>query len=166
MTSVIRAGAGRRLSLPGRVATELASAAEGGYGVTVRRVTIPPETGPAQARGPHQHEGCEEIIVILDGTGSFEAGGGAVTVGPGDVVVVSPGEPHRTRNTGPGDLVSLCFFPVPDLAAVTTELPGPPQPPGPARRYPGGQTGLTGGHPRAPDGPPGAGGAPARETRN
>ena len=45
-------------------------------------------------------------------------------MGPGDVIVVSPGEPHQTRNTGPGELVSLCFFPVPDLAAVTTELPG------------------------------------------
>lgn len=124
MSTVIPAGSGRRLSLPGRAATELASAAEGGYGVTVRRVTIPPEAGAA-ARGPHRHEGCEEVIAILDGTGVFETSDGAVPVGPGDVVVVSPGEPHRTRNTGAGDLVSLCFFPVPDLAAVTAELPGP-----------------------------------------
>jgi mannose-6-phosphate isomerase-like protein (cupin superfamily) len=124
MTTVIQAGSGRRLSLPGRAATELASAAEGGYGVTVRRVIIPPETDLA-ARGPHRHEGCEEVIVILDGTGVFETSAAAVPVGPGDVVVVSPGEPHRTRNTGAGDLVSLCFFPVPDLAAVTAELPGP-----------------------------------------
>jgi mannose-6-phosphate isomerase-like protein (cupin superfamily) len=121
MTAVIRAGAGRPLSLPGRTSVELVSAAEGGYGVTVRRVTIPP--GPA-ARGPHRHEGCEEVIVILEGTGEFVADGGVTAVGPGDTVVVSPGEPHRTRNTGSTDLVSLCFFPVPDLAAVSRELPG------------------------------------------
>ena len=139
MTSVIPAGSGRRLSLTGRTAIELVSAAEGGYGVTVRRVTIPPETGHdeagqagpaaqagrAGARGPHRHEGCEEVIVILAGTGEFVTGDGVSPVGPGDVVVVSPGQPHRTRNTGSADLVSLCFFPVPDLAAVSTEQPGP-----------------------------------------
>jgi mannose-6-phosphate isomerase-like protein (cupin superfamily) len=126
MTAVIRPGAGQRLSLPGRTSVELISAAEGGYGVTVRRVTIPPETDQAPARGPHRHEGCEEVIAILAGTGAFETAGSVVPVGPGDVVVVSPGEPHRTRNTGTDDLVSLCFFAVPDLAAVTTELPPTP----------------------------------------
>ena len=124
MSAVIRAGSGRQLSLPGRSAAELASAAEGGFGVTVRRVTIPPESPGVPARGPHRHDGCEEVILILSGTGAFETGGGATPVGPGDVVVVSPGEPHRTRNTGPADLVSLCFFAVPDLPRVTTELPG------------------------------------------
>jgi len=123
MTAVIRAGGGRHLSLPGRTAAELASAAEGGFGVTVRRVSIPPESPGAPPRGPHRHDGCEEVILILAGTGEFLCGQGATPVGPGDVVIVSPGEPHRTRNTGPGDLVSLCFFPVPDLARVTTELP-------------------------------------------
>lgn len=125
MTAVIRAGSGRQLSLPGRSAVELASAAEGGFGVTVRRVSIPPESPQAPARGPHRHDGCEEVIVILAGTGEFVTADGATQVGAGDVVVVSPGEPHRTRNTGTGDLVSLCFFPVPDLPRVTTELPGP-----------------------------------------
>ena len=124
MSAVIRAGEGRRLSLPGRSAVELASAAEGGFGVTARRVTIPPESPEIPARGPHRHDGCEEVILILAGTGAFETSDGSAPVGRGDVVVVSPGEPHRTRNTGSGDLVSLCFFPVPDLPRVTTELPG------------------------------------------
>lgn len=127
MTSVIAAGAGRRLHLPGRTATELASAAEGGYGVTVRRVTIPPETSTSLVRGPHRHDRCEEVIVILEGTGEFIGDDTTAPVGPGDVIVVSPGMPHRTRNTGRGDLVILCFFPVPDLAAVSTELAGPGQ---------------------------------------
>jgi len=123
VTTVIRAGGGRQLSLPGRSATELASAAEGGFGVTVRRVSIPPERAGAPVRGPHRHDGCEEVILILAGTGEFVTGAGGTPVGPGDVVVVSPGEPHRTRNSGSADLVSLCFFPVPDLPRVTTELP-------------------------------------------
>ena len=123
MSIVIHAGGGRRLSLPGRSAAELASGAEGSFGVTVRRVTIPPEGPGGPDRGPHRHEGCEEVIAILDGTGEFVTAGGTTPVGPGDVIVVPPGEPHRTRNTGAGDLVSLCVFPVPDLARVTPELP-------------------------------------------
>lgn len=91
--------------------------------MTVRHVVIPPQRPGAPQRGPHRHEGCEEVILILAGTGEFEASGTGTPVGTGDVIVVSPGEPHRTRNTGPSDLVSLCFFPVPDLPLVTTELP-------------------------------------------
>jgi mannose-6-phosphate isomerase-like protein (cupin superfamily) len=127
MTSVIPAGAGRVLPLPGRTAIELVSGAEGGYPVTVRRVSIPAGTvgSSATGRGPHRHEGCTEVIAILAGTGEFTAGSGSWPVGPGDLVVVSPGEPHLTRNTGPDELVSLCFFAVPDLAAVTTEAGGP-----------------------------------------
>jgi quercetin dioxygenase-like cupin family protein len=122
VTAVVRAGGGRMLALPGRSAAELVSAAEGGYAVTLRRVTIPPE-GSAAPRGPHLHDGCEEIIVVLDGTGEFTTDRDSWPVAAGDVVVVSPGVPHRTRNTGSADLVTLCFFPVPDLAPVTTELP-------------------------------------------
>lgn len=127
MTAVIPAGAGRVLALPGRTATELVSGVEGDYPVTVRRVSIPPEgAGPGRAgRGPHRHAGCTEVIVVQAGTGEFTAGTDSWPVGPGDVIVVSPGDPHLTRNTGPGELVMLCFFPVPDLAAVTTEAGGP-----------------------------------------
>jgi len=46
-------------------------------------------------------------------------------VGPGDAIVVTPSEPHHTRKPGDGDLVMLCFFPVPDLQRATAELPGP-----------------------------------------
>lgn len=120
MTGVVQARQGRRLTLPGRAATELISATEGGYGVTVRRVVIPPE-GDSPGRRPHQHDGCEEVIAILEGHGELMTAVGAEPVGPGDVLVISPGEAHFTRNTGPGDLVSLCFFPVPDLASVTRE---------------------------------------------
>ncbi|HLI41704.1 MAG TPA: cupin domain-containing protein [Streptosporangiaceae bacterium] len=124
MTRVIPAGGGRRLALPGRSAVELVPGTAGGGQVTLRRVTIPPERGAAPARGPHRHE-CEEVMVVLAGAGTVTAGGRADPVGPGDVIVVCPGEPHQTRNSGDGDLVLLCFFPVGDLQRVTVELPGP-----------------------------------------
>jgi mannose-6-phosphate isomerase-like protein (cupin superfamily) len=121
VTDVIAAGGGRFLALPGRSAVELVSRAEGGYDVTVRRVAIPPEDGSGPPRGPHRHDGCPEVMLIVSGAGEFTTPARTWPVGPGDVIVVSPGELHQTRNHGPGDLVSLCFFPVPDLAAVTSE---------------------------------------------
>lgn len=121
MTAVIRPGEGRVLALPGRTATELVSAAEGGYDVTVRRVVIPPEDAPGASRGPHVHPDCAEVILVLAGHGEFTAGDHAWPASPGDVLVVSPGQPHRTRNTGADDLVLFCFFPV--GALVTVEAP-------------------------------------------
>jgi mannose-6-phosphate isomerase-like protein (cupin superfamily) len=121
VTAVIRPGQGRVLPLPGRTATELISATEGGYDVTVRRVVIPPEgpSGPhGSARGPHIHPDCEEVILVLAGSGEFTAGEAAWPAGPGDVLVVSPGQPHRTRNTGTDDLVLFCYFPVPAITTV------------------------------------------------
>ncbi len=117
MTAVIRPGEGTVLTLPGRTATELVSAAQGGYDVTVRRVVIPPEDS-AGARGPHVHPDCPEAIVVQAGQGEFTAGDRAWPASPGDVLVVSAGQPHRTRNTGAEDLVLFCFFPVPVLTTV------------------------------------------------
>lgn len=118
MTGVIGAGQGRVLTLPGRTATELVSAASGGYDVSVRRVVIPPG-GPD--RGQHVHPDCTEVMLVLAGTGEFTAGQRSWPAVPGDVLVASPGEPHRTKNTGEDDLVLCCFFPVPEI--VTVEEP-------------------------------------------
>ncbi|MBV9451662.1 MAG: cupin domain-containing protein [Streptosporangiaceae bacterium] len=118
MTAVIRPEQGRMLPLPGRTATELVSAAEGGHDVTVRRVVIPPERPSVTPRGPHVHPDCTEVMLVLAGSGEFTAGDRSWPAGPGDVIVVSPGQPHRTRNTGPDDLVLCCVFPVPELVTV------------------------------------------------
>jgi mannose-6-phosphate isomerase-like protein (cupin superfamily) len=121
VTAVIYAGQGRVLSLPGRTATDLISA-DGGYDVTARRVVIPPERAGAAARGPHTHPDCAEVMLILAGSGEFTAGDQTWPAGPGDVIVVSPGQPHRTRNTGADDLVMFCFFPVSALTTVETAV--------------------------------------------
>lgn len=115
MTAVLRPGQGRVLALPGRTATELISAAVGGYDVTVRQVVIPPG---APGRGQHTHPDCAEVMLVLAGDGEFAAGDETWAAGPGDVIVVSPGQPHRTRNTGSGDLVLCCFFPVPVITTI------------------------------------------------
>jgi len=126
MTDVIGVGRGRRLILPGRSVLELASGSEGGYACTVRRVTIPPETAAPQ-RGPHRHAGHEEVMTILSGVGELRAGDEVWAVAPGDVIVVSAGVLHRTRNTGSVDLVMLCVLPVADVGAITEELAEDPE---------------------------------------
>jgi quercetin dioxygenase-like cupin family protein len=124
VTAVLRPGAGQVLALPGRTATELASAAAGGYDVTVRQVVIPPGGAP---RGQHTHPDCTEVMLVLAGEGEFAAGDASWPAGQGDVIVVSPGQPHRTRNTGSGDLVLCCFFPVPAITTIEGPLPGTAQ---------------------------------------
>jgi mannose-6-phosphate isomerase-like protein (cupin superfamily) len=120
MTAVIGPDQGRLLTLPGRTASELISAAAGGYDVTFRRVVIPPG-GPD--RSQHVHPDCTEIMLVMAGDGEFASGDEIWPARTGDVIVVSPGQPHRTRNTGSGDLVLCCFFPVPVLTTIEGPLP-------------------------------------------
>lgn len=45
----------------------------------------------------HYHRVSEEIYFILDGTGTMEIGGTERTVGPGDALLIPPGEWHQIR---------------------------------------------------------------------
>lgn len=121
MIHIIPRGAGRQLDLPGRRSTEVASQAEGGHQLTVRRVEIP-AARPGTSRNLHIHRGCEEVILILSGHGRLrEPAGAAGEVHPGDLAVIPADLPHATEVLGAEPLVCICFFPVPDVAAITVE---------------------------------------------
>lgn len=112
---------GRRLDLPGRSSRQVVSAENGAKSVTIRVVEIAPaEDG--LPRGPHVHDGFEECIYVLSGTGITETESGTHAVGAGDCVLVSAGELHVTRNIGSDPLVLLCFFPVNDVTPGTREF--------------------------------------------
>ena len=66
-------------------------------------------------RGPHLHDGFEECIYVLKGTGTTVAESGEIPIKPGDIVLIPPNEKHMTRNTGTEPLVLLCFFAEPDV---------------------------------------------------
>ena len=87
---------------------------------SMRVVRISP--GP---RTPHRHPHSIELMYVVAGEGTTWEYDVASPVGPGDVVLVEPGAPHATVASGPGELVLVCFFPHPDLAANTEELDGP-----------------------------------------
>jgi quercetin dioxygenase-like cupin family protein len=89
-------------------------------GASARVVRIAP--GP---RNPHLHPHSAEIVYVAGGTGTAWEDGAPTQVGEGDVVVVPRGVPHATVASGTSDLVLVCFFPHPDLAANIEELTGP-----------------------------------------
>jgi len=122
MARLLKQSEAKRLGLPGRVSLEPVSG-EIGSRVTFRIAEIPPAKPGDKPRGPHMHDGFEECIYVLKGSGITVSDSGQFTIGPGDIVLVPPNEKHMTRNTGSEPLVLLCFFAEPDVGARTTEYP-------------------------------------------
>jgi mannose-6-phosphate isomerase-like protein (cupin superfamily) len=55
----------------------------------------------------HYHKITEEFYYILDGTGLMEIEGEEREVGPGDTVIIVPGQRHKIANNGKIPLVLL-----------------------------------------------------------
>ncbi len=121
MAQLLKPSQAKRLGLPGRLSLEPVSG-ELGSRMTLRIAEIPPPKSGDKPRGPHLHDGVEECIYVLKGSGLTVSESGEIPVGPGDIVLIPANEKHMTRNTGSEPLVLLCFFPVPDVAARTTEF--------------------------------------------
>jgi mannose-6-phosphate isomerase-like protein (cupin superfamily) len=122
MARLLKQSEAKRLGLPGRVSLEPVSG-EIGSRLTFRIAEIPPAKPGDKPRGPHMHDGFEECIYVLRGTGVTHSESGEIPIKPGDIVLVPPNEKHMTRNTGSDPLVLLCFFPEPNVSARTTEYP-------------------------------------------
>jgi len=121
MAQLIDQTQAKRLGLPGRSSLEPVSGAIGArISVRIAEIAVPRPGDPA--RGPHLHDGFEECIYVLKGTGVTVAESGELAIKPGDIVLIPPNEKHMTRNTGSEPLVLLCFFAVPDVSAGTTEF--------------------------------------------
>jgi len=121
MARLLKQNEAKRLGLPGRTSLEPVSG-EIGARVTFRIAQIPPPNPGDAARGPHLHDGFEECIYVLSGRGTTVAESGEIPINAGDIVLIPAGEKHMTRNTGSEPLILLCFFPVPDVTARTTEF--------------------------------------------
>jgi mannose-6-phosphate isomerase-like protein (cupin superfamily) len=121
MARLLKQSEAKRLGLPGRTSLEPVCG-EIGSRITVRIAEIPPAKAGDAPRGPHLHDGFEECIYVLSGQGMTVAESGEIPIKPGDIVLIPAGEKHMTRNTGSEPLVLLCFFPVPDVTAGTTEF--------------------------------------------
>lgn len=121
MARLLTAADAKLLDLPGRRSRELVSGKIGSK-MSFRMVEIAPTKPGEKPRGPHLHSGFEECIYVLSGRGMMESESGTHHAEPGDVLLVPAGEKHMTVNSGSETLVLLCFFPVPDVGAGTTEF--------------------------------------------
>jgi len=101
-------------TVPGLELATLASPALGSARITLKATRLDPSaTGPDW----HVHE-FDQLSYVLEGSLSVEVGGRRAVVGPGDLVVVPGGVPHRTSNPGPDVERHLAF-----LVPAPTEEP-------------------------------------------
>jgi quercetin dioxygenase-like cupin family protein len=121
MARVLTQSEAKSMGLPGRKSLEIVSGEKGSQAVTLRLVEIPVPRAGETPRGRHFHNGFEECIYVLSGTGYTESDSGNHPLKAGDTILIPSGEKHATRNTGKEPLVLLCFFPVPDISKRTEE---------------------------------------------
>jgi mannose-6-phosphate isomerase-like protein (cupin superfamily) len=62
---------------------------------------------PGTASDEHYHTKAEEVYYVLSGCGQIRIAGEIRDLGPGDVVVIVPGQRHKVRQAGEEDLVLL-----------------------------------------------------------
>ena len=76
------------------------------HGATISLILDHSEPGV----GPrlHQHP-YDETWVVVEGALTFRAGDEQFAAGPGDVVIVPPGTPHKFTNAGPGRSKLVCI---------------------------------------------------------
>ena len=100
MARVFTPAEAKRLSLPGRMSSEIVSGKLGAERVSLRLVEIAPQRPGDKPRGPHVHHGFEECIYVLSGEGVTESDSGDWKLKAGDTILIPAGERHVTRNTG------------------------------------------------------------------
>lgn len=76
-------------------------------------MTIPPNG----EIGAETHDGIDQILTFVSGTGEARIAGETQAVAAGDLVVVPSGVPHNFVNTGPNPLVLHTVYGPPEHAA-------------------------------------------------
>ena len=66
------------------------------------------QSEPGQGPRLHRHP-YDETWVVIAGKLSFQAGDEQIEAGPGDIVIVPPGTPHKFTNRGPARANLVCI---------------------------------------------------------
>jgi len=64
---------------------------------------------PGNTFAPHYHEDMQEVFVIIQGTAEATVSGEAVTLQPGDAILIDAREVHEMSNPGSGDVEYLAL---------------------------------------------------------
>jgi mannose-6-phosphate isomerase-like protein (cupin superfamily) len=103
---VIANAAREKSTLPGIEHLTLAGTAQGLKRLSVWRQSM----APGCATPPHCHD-CEEVVLVLEGTGEVLIGKERFAFGADSTLVLPPGVPHQIFNTGSVPLRTLAAFP-------------------------------------------------------
>ena len=58
----------------------------------------------------HNHDGKEEVYLIISGTGKMDLDEKTIPIEGGDMILIEDGVFHRVHNTGEVDLYMVCIF--------------------------------------------------------
>lgn len=114
--SVINNATVGKFSLPGLIHQTLASHAQGVSGMEVWMQTI----APGAATPVHRHA-CEEIIVILRGSGQVTIAGEEEMFGANSTIIVPPDAVHQLVNSGAEEMFLLGVLGVTPVNVTTAE---------------------------------------------
>lgn len=95
----------QKAQLPGIDHLTLAGAAQGLSRLSVWRQAM----DPGSATPPHQHD-CEEVVLVLEGSGELHMDGRVTAFGPDTTLVLPPNVPHQIFNTGSVPLLTVAAF--------------------------------------------------------
>lgn len=88
------------------------------YGATIS--VILDHSEPGQGPRLHRHP-YDETWIVHAGHVTFQAGEERLTAGPGDIVIVPPGLPHKFTNDGPGRSNMVCIHASPTMVTEWLE---------------------------------------------
>jgi mannose-6-phosphate isomerase-like protein (cupin superfamily) len=91
--------------IPGITHTTLAGCANGLTGLSLWRQRMM----PGSATPPHRHD-CEEVVLVLAGTGEVHFEGKVVPFGPDTTLVIPPDVDHQIFATGSEPLETVAAF--------------------------------------------------------
>ena len=101
MARVLTQSEAKSMGLPGRKSLEIVSGEKGSQAVTLRLVEIPVPWAGETPRGRHFHNGFEECIYVLSGTGYTESDSGNHPLKAGDTILIPSGAVSYTHLTLP-----------------------------------------------------------------
>jgi mannose-6-phosphate isomerase-like protein (cupin superfamily) len=65
---------------------------------------------PGKSTAGHEHEGIDEVYVVMDGRGELQLDEKRFPIDTGDIILIKGGQFHQTFNTSSEDLVFVCIF--------------------------------------------------------
>ncbi len=65
---------------------------------------------PGKETQGHEHEGVDEVYIVVDGKGEFQMGDKKFPIRAGDIMLIKGGVFHKAFNYSKDELVLLCVF--------------------------------------------------------